>query len=483
LIRLGFLGHVLGIFLLGLAATMLPAAGLALADWSDERWPLCGGLLATAAAGGLLLWHNKRPATELTRREGILLVTAVWLAIPAFGALPFLFSQYFSNYTDAFFEAASGFTTTGATVLPQVELLDRGLQLWRIQNHWLGGMGIILLGVAVLPLLGVGSMHLYRAEFSGAKSEKLKPRIAEAAIALWRIYVALTLAQYLALRLVGMDAFEAVCHAFSTLGTGGFSTRSSSVGGFNSAAVDYIVVFFMFMAGLNFARQYQLFVEFKPRAFLRDFEVRSYITTLGLATLFVFVSLLSAGETSPGTALRQSLFQVTSIVTTTGFVTADFEQWKPLPQMLLLALMFVGGCTGSSAGGLKVSRLVLLLKVVMREFKTMVERRAIFTVRAGGVVVPDSSIRSLLNLVYLALLVNFASCFLLAAMGVDVLTSISAVAACMFNIGPGLGSVGPMDNYGHLPALAKWVLSACMIAGRLEFYTLIVVLTPAFWRK
>jgi len=483
LIRAGALGHVLGFFLLGLAAAMAPPAIVAWVDAGADLGPLLISLLITAAAGALLAWRCRMPATEISRREGILLVSLIWFATAAFGGLPFFFSSHFPGYTDAFFEAASGFTTTGATVLPEVEVLGRGLQLWRIQSHWLGGMGIVVLGIAILPLLGVGSMHLYRAEFSGAKSEKLKPRIAEAAIALWKIYFALTLLEYIALRLAGLNPYDAICHSFSTLGTGGFSTRTASIAGFGRPWVEYIIILFMFLAGINFARQYQLWIERKPGAFFRDVEVRVYALTIGVASLIIFATLLTgSGYTIEG-AFRAALFQVTSIVTTTGFVTADYEKWKPLPQILLLALMYVGGCTGSSAGGIKISRVVLLLKVVAREFKVMVERRGVFAVRVGGQVVPDASIRSLLNLVYLALLVNFASCLLLAAMGVDILTSIAAVAASMFNIGPGLGTVGPMENYAHLPALAKWVLSLCMIAGRLEFYTLLVLLAPAFWRK
>ena len=483
MIRAGALGHVLGFFLLGLAAAMAPPAIVAWVDAGADLGPLLISLLITAAAGALLAWRCRMPATEISRREGILLVSLIWFATAAFGGLPFFFSSHFPGYTDAFFEAASGFTTTGATVLPEVEVLGRGLQLWRIQSHWLGGMGIVVLGIAILPLLGVGSMHLYRAEFSGAKSEKLKPRIAEAAIALWKIYFALTLLEYIALRLAGLNPYDAICHSFSTLGTGGFSTRTASIAGFGRPWVEYIIILFMFLAGINFARQYQLWIERKPGAFFRDVEVRVYALTIGVASLIIFATLLTgSGYTIEG-AFRAALFQVTSIVTTTGFVTADYEKWKPLPQILLLALMYVGGCTGSSAGGIKISRVVLLLKVVAREFKVMVERRGVFAVRVGGQVVPDASIRSLLNLVYLALLVNFASCLLLAAMGVDILTSIAAVAASMFNIGPGLGTVGPMENYAHLPALAKWVLSLCMIAGRLEFYTLLVLLAPAFWRK
>ena len=362
-------------------------------------------------------------------------------------------------------------------------MLSPPLQFWRCFTHWLGGLGIVLLGIAILPLVGHGGMHLYRAEFSGAKSEKLKPRIAETALALWKIYFLLTIVQIVALRAAGMSTFDALCHTFSTLGTGGFSTRAASIAHFESPLIEYLIIFFMMVAGISFVQQYRLWVERRPLDVFGDVEVRSFIGVIFLASLVVGVVLMSSNGYGVELAFRRALFQVASITTTTGFVTDNFELWHPLPQLMLLALMFVGGCTGSTAGGLKISRILLLAKVVDREFKRMVERRGVFAVRLGGEVIPETTIQSLLNLVYLAFLVNFVSCLLLAAMGIDVLTSITAVAACMFNIGPGLGGVGPLDHYGHLPDLAKWVLSGCMIAGRLEFYTVLVILTPAFWRE
>jgi trk system potassium uptake protein TrkH len=400
-----------------------------------------------------------------------------------FGALPFVFSPYFSSFTDAIFESVSGFTTTGATILSDVEALPPALQFWRCFSHWLGGMGIVLLGVAVLPLIGHGGMQLYRAEFSGATSEKLNPRITETAMALWRIYFALTAALYMALRWAGMESFDAWCHTFSTLGTGGFSTRNASVAAFESPLIEYIVIVFMLLAGISFVQHYHIWVERRPSMFFTDVEIRNYLLLAVVATLVIGGVLIGDGGYGVENGFRRGLFQVVSIMTTTGFVTDDFEIWHPLPQLILLALMFVGGCTGSTAGGLKMSRILLLANVVDREFKRMVERRGVFVVRLGGEVIPEGTIQSLLNLIYLAFLVNFVSCLLLAAVGVDVLTAISAVAASMFNIGPGLGGVGPMDHYGHLPGLAKWVLSGCMIAGRLEFYTVLVILTPAFWRR
>jgi trk system potassium uptake protein TrkH len=474
--------NILGRFLLSLGAIMLIPLTLTLKGDGDLR--LFGyAFLITAGAGVLLLLSTPSRSHDLSQREGLLLVCLIWFLMASFGALPFYFSPHFATYTDAFFETASGFTTTGATVLIDVEVLPQDLQFWRCLTHWLGGMGIVLLGIAILPLLGIGGMPLYRAEFSGAKSEKLKPRITETALALWKIYFALTLAEYGALRIAGMEPFDALCHSFSTLGTGGFSTRTASVAAFNSPAIEYIIIIFMLLAGINFTRHYQLWVERKPAGLFTDVGVRFYLGIAFFATAVIFGSLVWQNGYEPSLAIRKALFQVSSIVTTTGFVTDDFELWLPLPQLILLALMFIGGCTGSTAGGMKASRILLLFKLVGREFKRMVERRGVFAVRLGQEVIPETTIQSLLNMVYLAFLLFFFSCLLLAASGVDVFTCISAVTASMFNIGPGLGSVGPVENYAHLPDLAKWVLSVCMFAGRLEFYTLMVIFTTAFWRK
>ena len=462
---------------------MLVPIAYGLLTGGDGLRPLAMAAVATAVVGGFCFLRFRRHARELTRREGLLLVVATWVGICLFGSLPFYLSAHFNSFTDAFFEAASGFTTTGATVLEKVEVLPEPLQFWRCFTHWLGGMGIVLLGVAILPLLGHGGMQLYRAEFSGAKSEKLKPRIAETASALWKIYFALTAIEYLALRWAGMNRFDAICHTFSTLGTGGFSTRTDSIAGFNSPAIELIIVLFMLLAGVSFVQHYRLWVERRPRSVFADVEIRYYLLLIGAATLVVCGILVWRSGYTPVLAMRSALFQITSIVTTTGFVTDNFELWPPLPQLILLTLMFVGGCTGSTAGGMKVSRILLLTRVVDREFKRMVERRGVFAVRLGGQVVPEATVQSLLNLVYLAFVINFVSCVLLAAVGVDVLTAIAAVAASMFNIGPGLGGVGPAENYAHLPMLGKWVLTGCMLAGRLEFYTVLVILTPAFWRK
>jgi trk system potassium uptake protein TrkH len=481
-IRIVTLSYIIGQFLIALAGTML--APLLFGLWTgDDARPFLFAIFITGMIGFLLLRFNARPKGDLSQREGLLLVFAIWIASSSFGCLPFYLSPHFGSLTDAFFEITSGFTTTGATILSDVEVLPQNLQLWRCFSHWLGGMGIVLLGIAILPLVGIGGMPLYRAEFSGAQSEKLKPRITETALALWRIYFALTLAEYLALRWAGMSPFDAACHTFSTLGTGGFSTRTASIAAFHSIQIECIIIIFMLLAGINFTLHYRLWVERKPRSMFADVEVRFYLFTILAATAAILPSLILQNRYSAAAALRSSSFQVSSIMTTTGFVTSNFENWGAFPQLILLSLMFVGGCTGSTAGGLKSSRILLLLKVVAREFKRMVERRGVFAIRLGSQTFPEHTIQSLLNLVYVAFLTNFVSCLLLAVSGVDVLTSIAAVAASMFNIGPGLGNVGPAEHYGHLPALAKWVLSLCMLAGRLEFYTVLVIFAPPFWRR
>lgn len=483
MIRFRELFHILGLFLMVLGAAMLAPA---LLGWAGgwEGLPAIGLAWAITTATGLALWRLlPKPGSELTTREGILLTVLAWLGVSLFGALPFVFSPQFASITDCVFEAVSGFTTTGATILPEVEVLPRAVQFWRHFAHWVGGMGIVLLGIAVLPLIGAGGMALYRAEFSGARSEKLKPRLAETALALWRIYFALTLAEYMLLRAAGMDSFDAMCHTFSTLGTGGFSTRTASVGGFQSASVEVIILVFMVLAGMNFTMHYRLWRGGEVRAFFSDPEIRGYLTLLGVSGAVISATLLLTTAMKPLEAIRAAYFQVASIGTTTGFATMDYEAWAPLPHAILFALMFVGGCTGSTAGGWKVARAMLMDKLVRRELRRTSERRGVFAVRLGGQVIPEQTLQSLLNLVYLSLIVYLAAVLAVAATGVDLLTSLTGVAAAMFSIGPGLGTVGPAENYSHLPAIAKWVLIFCMLAGRLEFYTAVVVLTPGFWKK
>ena len=478
------IGWLLGQFIAALAAVMLVPLGYGVLTGDGELRALTLSVVITAAAGGFLMALSyRRPAREIKQREGILVVVLTWMCICFFGCLPFYFSPWFPNLTDAFFESVSGFTTTGATVLDQVERLSQPIQLWRCFSHWLGGMGIVVLGLAILPLVGHGGMYLYRAEFSGAKSQRLTPRVLETTKALWKIYILLTLLQILALWLAGMDGFEAVCQSFSTLGTGGFSTRTASIAGFDSPVIEYIIIIFMLLSGISFIQHYRLWTERQPRSLWRDYELRGYLLLLLGATAIIASVLFWKNHMGEEQAFRTALFQVASILTTTGFVTDDYAAWYPLCQLTLFMLMFVGGCTGSTAGGIKVARVLLLSRVVDREFRRMAEPQGVFTIRLGGETTPEPAVNGLLNLVYLSWLVIFFAWLLLTALGVDLLTSLSAVVACVFNVGPGLGGVGPLNTYEHLPDMAKWVLSLCMIAGRLEFYTLLVILTRSFWQR
>ncbi len=440
--------------------------------------------MAIALALALVLGVSLRwRGSEFSHREGILFVVVAWLVASFLGALPFYLSSAFDSFTDAFFESMSGFTTTGASILSDVEGLPGSLHFWRCFTHWIGGMGIILLGIAVLPLIGTGGVQLYRAEFSGARSDSVKPRVAETAKTLWKIYAFFTVVEYICLRLVGMTRLDAACHTFSTMGTGGFSTRNLSIAAFGSPAIELVIAFFMLVAGMNFTMHYRLLVERKPGRFFGDVEIRAYLIIAALATIAIGASLVRVNLASPLDATRMALFQTVSIMTTTGFASEDFELWPPLGQLLLLFLMFAGGCTGSTAGGLKTARIVLLTRVVSREFRKVVSPRAILAIRLNRDYMAEATVQSLLNLVYLSFLIFAIAGILLTAAGLDILTALSATAASMFNVGPGLGTVGPIDNYGHLPVFAKWVLMFCMLAGRLEFYTLLVLFTRAFWRR
>ena len=472
-----------GFIILGVSISMIPALAIALLA-SDGSWfPFLASLLGgTALGGGLVLRFRPEPK-ELNDREGTLIVVVAWVTAVLAGTMPFWLSPDFAGFTDAFFESMSGFTTTGATILPDIEGLPKSLRFWRSMTHWMGGMGIIVLGIAILPLIGAGGSILYKAESSGAKSEKLKPRISETASTLWKIYFFFTLLEYFALRFAGMTSFEAVCHAFSTMATGGFSTRALSVESFASPLIEYIIIVFMLISGLNFALHYKFLVKREFKVFALDTESRAYFGIILAAVIAITVTILYHTDLPLEESFRISAFQVVSVMSCTGFTSTDFEEWVPFAQLLLLILMFIGGCVGSTAGGIKVSRIVLIRRVISREFRRLSRKRGVFAVWTDGKAVPESTISSLLSLVYLFFIVNFFVSLFLIATGVDIITAISATTSCMSNVGPGLGEVGATDNYGHFSFLGKWILSAGMLVGRLELYTVLVIFSRAFWRK
>ncbi len=474
-------GRLLGVLLLATAAAMtLPIIVSLLygeTDWQVFMISQAAALLVGGSLAGFL-----RDSRELRTKDGFVIVTFGWIAVGILGAMPFYLSGAIPAFTDAMFESISGFTTTGASILNDIEALPHGLALWRCQIQWLGGMGIVVLGLAILPILGVGGMQLFKAEAPGPSPDRLTPRIKETARLLWVVYGIISLVQVIALMFCGMSLFEALCHSFATMATGGFSTRAASVGAYDSVAIDVVITVFMFIAGVNFSLHYAA-VNGRIKSYWRDGEFRVYVTVILLATSIIAVSNIQATEMSAGDNVRHSLFQVVSIVTTTGFGTADYEGWTSLSQFVLLFIMFVGGCAGSTGGGMKNIRLLLLAQHGFNEVRKLLHPRGVYVMRYNERAVPPEIMTNILGFFLLLIICTVTATFAMTMVGLDLISAIGAVAATINNIGPGLGSVGPTDNFAAVPLMGKWVLIFCMLLGRLELYTVLVLLTPDFWRR
>lgn len=473
-------GRVLGfiVFFVGLFMA-LPALFSWYYGGDDLRVILVSAGLTVTVGGTMILAFRSR--SELRLRDSFVVVTAGWLLVSAFGALPFRLSGHMPSFADAFFESMSGFTTTGGSVLVRVEDLPHGLLFWRSLTHWLGGMGIIVLSLAILPLAGVGGTQLYKAEMPGPTPDKITPRVQQTAKMLWGVYVTLTAAETLLLLAGGLNLHEALCQAFGTMGTGGFSTRTASIAGFDSLFVEAVIVVFMVLAGMNFTLHFHG-LRGRFSTYWKSEECRFYLGILG-----VFAALLAANNVLTGTyrpfeAVRHSVFQVVSIATTTGFATADFGAWAPSAQLILLFLMFVGGCAGSTGGSIKVLRVMIILKQGLAELKKMLHPRAVIPVRVDARSIPPNVVINILGFMFLYLGLLVTATFAMTLMGIDLVTSFSGVAASLGNIGPGLGVVGPAGSFHDIPAAGKWLLSFCMLAGRLEIYAVLVLFTRDFWK-
>lgn len=434
---------------------------------------------------GLVLWLPvKNVRNDLRLRDGFIVVVLFWFVLSLSGSLPLMLSDQLEiSFTDAVFESISGLTTTGATVLTNLDELPHAILFYRQELQWLGGMGIIVLAVAVLPMLGVGGMQLYKAETPGPiKDNKLTPRITETAKALWYIYLSLTIACALAYWFAGMDVFDAVSHSFSTVAIGGFSTHDESLGYFNSAAIDIVAIVFMFLGGVNFALHFLAFRSWGIKSYLKDTEFKVYFSVLLIVSV-ITVAYLQITESTQGfsDSVVQGVFHVVSIGTTTGFAASEYYLWPTFLPVLLLFTSFIGGCAGSTGGGMKVIRIILLLKQGMREMMRLIHPSALVTVKIGKKPVADSVIDAVWGFFATYVAVFVIMMLLLMASGLDQITSFSAVTATLNNLGPGLGDVAA--NYAGINDFSKWVLSIGMILGRLEIFTLLVLLTPAFWRK
>ncbi|EIJ35052.1 TrkH family potassium uptake protein [Thiothrix nivea] len=476
--------RILGLLLMTFSLTMLPPILVGWVMGDPVLAPFWEGF-ALVLLSGLFMWLPvRRERGELRSRDGFLIVVLFWTVLGISGAVPFILSDSVEiSVTDAVFESVSGLTTTGATVIIGLDSLPRSILFYRQELQWLGGMGIIVLAVAILPMLGVGGMQLYRAETPGPmKDAKLTPRITETAKLLWYIYLALTLLCTLAYRLAGMDWFDAVSHSFTTVAIGGFSTHDSSLGAFDSSAIEAVAIVFMLLSGINFALHFIAWRSINILGYWRDSEFRTYISLmLGLSvvsTLYLFHT-----ETHPeiGEALRHSLFHVVSIGTTTGFTTTGYSQWPGFLPVLLLFASFVGGCAGSTAGGMKVIRFLLLVKQGMREVSRLIHPNARISIKINRHPLPENVVEAVWGFfsVYIAVFVMFM--LVLMARGHDQITSFSAVAATLNNLGPGLGEVAA--SFATMDDFSKWWLCLTMLMGRLELFTMLVILTPAFWRK
>lgn len=478
-----YIVHAVGLLSLLLGLTMATALGVGLYYRDSSFTPILLAMGITVASGFLMYLGNRGASHEaINIREGVAIVSLGWVAVSIFGALPFYLGIESCTFTDAFFESASGFTTTGASILPNIEAVSKGLLFWRSLIQWLGGMGIIVLSLAILPFLKVGGMQLYKAEVPSPVPDKLKPRIKETAATLWKVYALLTLLQVVLLLLGGMNLYESFCHAFTTMPTGGFSPRNASIAHYQSAYFDTVVIIFMILAGMNFTLHYQ-FLKGQTLAFWRDVECRFYLLLLLVLILIVSFDIHGNVYASITQSLRYGAFQVVSITTTTGFATADYCQWPAMSQLILLVCMFIGASAGSTGGGVKCLRVMLLFKYCFRELFTLVHPKSVTHIKIGGKSVPDEIVRSVIG--FLALYMGlYAICsIILAGLGVDFVTSLGAVAAAMGNIGPGFGLVGPIGNYAEIHDLGKWLLAWCMLLGRLEIYTFIIFFTPEFWRN
>lgn len=488
LVVLGILGSF--IFFLGFALLLPLIVDLIYQEHQWDSWLLSAGI---AFGIGGALWYFFKPQEEIRIREGFLVVSLTWLLLSFVGALPFIIAGILPSYTDAVFETMSGLTTTGSTILggitsdgfanPQIEDLPKSFLFWRSLAHWLGGMGIIVLSLAILPLLGIGGMQLFQAESPGPTTDKLTPRVQETAKLLWVVYVAFTALEFILLWVhPSMDWFDALNHAFATLATGGFSTKNASISGFDSAYIDVIITLFMFLAGINFAMHFRL-LKGDTKSFFNNRETRFYTLITLIGIIGISFSLWNFDGRPILEALRYGSFQVVAIITTTGFGTDDYELWYSFGAFFLFLLFFTGGSSGSTGGGIKMVRWMILIRNTGREIKQIIHPKAILPVRIGEQAIDSNIQRTVLSFFILYIFIFALGAFCISLFGYDIMSSIGASISALGNIGPGWGEFGPTDSFAKLPYLGKWILILLMMIGRLEIFTVLIIFSPSFWKQ
>ncbi|MCF8217710.1 MAG: TrkH family potassium uptake protein [Bacteroidales bacterium] len=474
--------RVLGSLVMIEGAFMLTALGFSWYYGSDDFNALLYSAVITILAGFVIRLFTRPKVQEgIGKREGYVIVSFTWVIISLFGALPFILSGAIPSYTNAFFETISGFTTTGASILTDIESMPEGLLFWRSLTHWIGGMGIIVLSLAILPILGIGGMQLFIAEVPGPTPDKLHPRVAGTAKRLWGIYLLLTVLQTGLLMFGGMDFFNSLCHTFGTVATGGFSTQNTSIAEF-SPYIQYVIIIFMVLAGTNFALHFMV-LSGRFKDIFKNEEYRYYLKLLFAASIIVAVLLILNTETSNEKAIRDSLFQVVSITTTTGYVTTNYMAWPSFIWIFLFILMFTGGSAGSTGGGLKAVRQLMILKSTAVEFRRLLHPRAFIPVRLNDKAVPRDIVSNIFAFFILYMLIFGFGTLIMVLIGLDFDTSIGSVIATLGNIGPAIGNVGPVDNYAAVPDIGKWFLSFLMLIGRLELFTVLILFSPKFWSE
>ncbi|MBC7075134.1 MAG: TrkH family potassium uptake protein [Syntrophomonadaceae bacterium] len=437
-------------------------------------------LLASAITiilGGILVLIGQDE--NLSYREGFAIVTLGWVTASLVGTLPFLFSGYFSSFADAFFETVSGFTTTGASILTDIETLPKSLLFWRSLTQWLGGMGIMALFVAIIAGLGARANQIFRAEIPGPVSDKISPRVRETARILWITYVVISIILLVSLYLSGMNLFDAFCHTFSTMSTGGFSTKNQSIGHYSSL-IQWIIIIFMFISGANFSLHYLAYKNRSLKNYLKNREFRLYAAFIAVLAIVAATGLNHIPSLEA--KIRTILFQVISILTTTGYATADFDQWSNTSKAVILAAMFLGGCAGSTAGGIKIGRYMIMLGRAKIEIKKIIHPKALLSLRFGDKVLSDALILNVLQFFFLFIIITVIGTMIMGILGLDLLSGFTAVLACIGNIGPGFGLVGPTQNYAFIPDIGKYVLALFMIIGRLEIYPVLALFLPEYWK-
>ncbi|MHA7842185.1 MAG: TrkH family potassium uptake protein [Winogradskyella sp.] len=487
--------HFFGLLLLFNGGFMLLAALISLIYKDGVTLNLFLASLATLLIGAVAMYGTKNHSKEMNKREGYIVVAFGWIVMSLTGTLPYMATESIPTFTEAFFETISGYTTTGASILNDIEVLPEGVLFWRSMTHWIGGMGIIVLAIAILPLLGVGGMQLFAAEAPGPGGDKLHPRITDTAKRLWLIYFGYTVAETILLQVAGMSFFDAINHALSTLSTGGFSTKNASIAYWNdNPAIQYIIIFFMFLAGTNFVLSYYLF-KGKVSKIIKDEEFKLYFKFIAVFTIIAAVLIYFRADVSQSTiahpmvlgegesAVRHALFQVLTVITTTGFVSADYTMWTPFLTVFFFGLMFLGGSAGSTSGGVKVVRHLILIKNGFLEFKRSLHPNAILPVRYNTKSISKDIVFNVLGFFILYMLSFIIGALVFSMFQMDFESAIGLSASSLGNVGPALGDFGPVNNYAALPPLGKWWASFLMLIGRLELFTVLIILTPFFWRN